>query len=300
MNKERIFFSLLFIGLYICSFLYESIYFSFLTGIFILLFAIETKLKIIIIPTVILLICSFGWTIFNNMPSVWIFTISFILVVGYIFSCIYNSKNEKLKRATTLLLVAFFCWIATKEQSNSGTIGILLFVIIAGFIIYIWDKMDKEEKDKKNIEKEKNNFFYTISAYGAYLESHPLGIKEIRHLNVLPFNKNELIVDSLLYIKLLNENIEQKDFIEALLISIPQLAFYRSDIPLNGYKSKMDKLIEHTSEMKEEEILEMLSNELSDKHFLNDLSDEDFPNDLFIECQKECEALTNLLKKRLQ
>ena len=100
-------------------------------------------------------------------------------------------------------------------------------------------------------------------------------------------------------IKLLNNDIEQKDFIEALLVSIPELAFYRNDIPLSGYKSKTDEFIESNidfNDMNEEKKLEIVKNAINS----NQLLDNEFPNDLFNECQKEYERLANLLKKQLQ
>lgn len=227
----------------------------------------------------------------------------FYIMIGSIIGIIiliisiYNSKNEKLKRATTLLLVAFFCWAITSKEPNGEVIGILLFIIIAGFIIFIWNKMNKEEEYKKNLEletkKKINNFLNNIKAYGIYLESTPLGIKEIRHSNVLPFSKNELIFDSVLYIKLLEKNIQQ-----ALLITIPELAFYRNDIPLSGYKSEINEFIENNidlNELNEEKKSEILKNAINSNQSL----DNEFPNDLFNECQKEYEGLSNLLKEQL-
>lgn len=206
-------------------------------------------------------------------------------------------NKEKLKRATTLLLVAFFCWAITSKEQNGEVIGILLFIIIAGFIIFIWNKIDNEEEYKKNLElvtkKKINNFLNNVKAYGVYLESHPLGIKEIRHSNVLPFNKNELIFDTALYIKLFEKNTQQ-----SLLITIPELAFYRNDIPFSGYKSEINDFIESNidlNEINEERKLEILKKAIN-----SNPSDNEFPNDLFIECQKECERLANLLKEQLQ
>ncbi len=227
----------------------------------------------------------------------------FYIMIGSIIGIIiliisiYNSKNEKLKRATTLLLVAFFCWAITSKEPNGEVIGILLFIIIAGFIIFIWNKMNKEEEYKKNLEletkKKINNFLNNIKAYGVYLESYPLGIKEIRHSNVLPFNKNELIYDSTLYIKLFEKNTQQ-----ALLATIPELAFYRNDIPFCGYKSEINEFIESNidlNEINEEKKLEILKKAINS----NQLLDNEFPNDLFNECQKEYEGLSNLLKEQL-
>lgn len=240
----------------------------------------------------------------------------FYIMIGSIIGIIiliisiYNSKNEKLKRATTLLLVAFFCWAITNKEPNGKLIGILLFIVVAGFIIFIWNKMDKEEQEKKHkeLEKEKNiiNFLNNMKAYGLYLEANPLGLMEIRHSSVLPFNKNELIFNSILYIKLLEKNIQQ-----ALLITIPQLAFYRNDIPWSGY-NEINEFVENNRDLNKEN-LEIFKNAINsnqslDNEFLNECMKEveksvnvfnEFPNDLYNDCDKESKKLYNLLKERL-
>lgn len=269
MDKVKVFFSLFFIGLYIWSFINESISFSFISGIIIFALVSDTKLKKIIIPTVMLLICSFCWTIYkNDISLIWIILIVFLAIIVNI----YESKNEKLKRFTTLLLVAFFCWAITSEEQNGKLIGILLFIIITGFIIFIWNKIDKEKKDEKNKLLEfMNDFFYSVKAYITYLQVNPLGIKEIRHSNTLPFNKDKLIAQSKIYMSLkLGNEIEQEDYKKVLLTVIPQLAFYRNDIPLSGYKL--------------------------DSEFSDNINNE-FSYALFMDCEEEYERLFNLLKK---
>lgn len=171
------------------------------------------------------------------------FLLSLIGIVIFL-AFIYQSKYKKLKRLTTILVIAFFCWSATKEQSNG--IGIIIFLIIVGFTIFLWKKIDAEELEKNIITdtKEYKDFLKSIKIYNDYLKlSSTICHEELRHINVLPFDKNKLILDTLIYIKYLEKETQQ-----SLLFTIPDLAFYIENIAREGFISKLSRGIEEKDE----------------------------------------------------
>lgn len=225
-----------------------------------------------------------------------VFIVFILLIVLIAF--IYQSKNEKMKITTTILLIAFFCWGMSKDTQDGIASGIIMFMIVMGIGIFIWNKMNNERlKKEENIR----NFINTLKAYGKYIELHPLNFREIRHLNDLPFDKEKLILESMLYIKYLDKEIQT-----LLLVFIPELAFYRSDVPQKGYnyftfiKKIEDKIKAENIDMdkirngSEEEIQKM--NSLLTKKDL----DSDFPNELFVECENESKKINILLCKILE
>ncbi|PHR56366.1 MAG: hypothetical protein COA44_08390 [Arcobacter sp.] len=64
---------------------------------------------------------------------------------------IYQSKYEKLKRLTTILIIGFFSWALSRGTPNGITGGVIMFIIVAGFTIYIWTRMDNEKLEKDEI-----------------------------------------------------------------------------------------------------------------------------------------------------
>ncbi len=122
------------------------------------------------------------------------------------------------------------------------------------------------------------------------MQLSPLSYGEIRNSNVLPFSKNTLILYSIQYI-----NISERKIQDALLISIPELAYYRDDIPANGYKSSINKLMENYEPIDFNQFDEGKAKEIFEKY------DEpnDFPNNLYTECEEYSKKLSIILKKAI-
>jgi len=78
------------------------------------------------------------------MDSKYIF-LSILISIIILLVFIYQSKYEKLKRLTTILIIGFFSWALSRGTPNGITGGVIMFIVITGFIIYIWTKMDKEK-----------------------------------------------------------------------------------------------------------------------------------------------------------
>ena len=99
----------------------------------------------------------------------------------------------------------------------------------------------------------------------------------------------------------------EDDVQKVLLEFIPLLAFFRHDIPENGYLSVYDKVLKDENFIKK---LDGISKELSkdvldekkaSNEILNELSkDIHFPNDLLIECQNDSQEILKLLEKTIQ
>lgn len=228
--------------------------------------------------------------------------LSILISIIILLVLIYQSKYEKLKRLTTILIIGFFSWAFSRGTPNGVAGGVIIFIIIAGFIIYIWKKMDKEKlinrnlkhitkKKFKNPEESYTEFCNFVSAYGDYMQVNPLSYGEIRNSDILPFSKNTLILYAIKFINILETNIQK-----ALLQSIPELAYYRDDIPENGYKSNTNKLMENN---------ELIYSNHSRKDKVNEIFEEltepnDFPNDLYTECEEYSKKLYAVLKKEIE
>lgn len=218
-----------------------------------------------------------------------IFIGSIILVV-ILLAFVYQSKLEKLKLLTTIIIIGFFSFALSGEDGQ----GIIFFIVVAGFLIYVWNKTDKEKQfeQKKKILLDYNK---DINAYGAYLELNPLGIEEIRPSSSLPFNKEELIKNSISFISLFD-----KDSQIVLLHGIPLLAYFRDNIPEKGYISNMGEFINNEEDVSNtinklesglRNELENLSNKLTKKN--------DFDKDLYRQCNEDSERILKLLKKSI-
>lgn len=219
------------------------------------------------------------------IPDIGSIFIGSIILILILLVFIYKSKLEKLKRFTTICLIGFFSWSIGKDADT----GIIMFVFVAAFVLYIWNKIDKE----KEVEKMKKLLDYndTINSYGRYLELNPLGIEEIRHFSKLPFDKEKLIKDSIINIRKL-----EQDFQTLLLNSIPLLAYFRDDVPENGYISNMSKLVNSNENISvtsdnPSETVENLANKLNEEN--------DFPIDIYNKCNEESEYILKLLQKSI-
>lgn len=196
-----------------------------------------------------------------------IFIIIILVIVG-VLAFIYQSKYEKLKRFTTILLIAFFSWAISRETPNGINGGIIIFTVVTVFVIYIWKKMDAEELEKKEVTttSQFKSFLKSIKDYNKYLEeNNVIANEELRSTTNLPFDKNRLIVDTLIYIKYLSTE-EQK----SLFYTIPQLAFYKDNIAEEGLISNASKGLSKT--------------------------DDDFPYELYEKCKNESNKIFNQIK----
>ena len=215
---------------------------------------------------------------------------------------IYESKNEKLKRITTISLVGLLIFgLSSKSSVNNVEFnGFIVFLLISGFIFFIWNKIDNEKLEEKINEEKKEkdfkDFLYSLKAYGAYLQLNPLPIEVIRNSNILPFNKTLLMINSILYIKVLN-----KDMQEILLISIPELAFYKDDIPANGYQTELSKSLGNNlkTEINKKECNKEQIGNLLENTIINLNKSNNFPYELYSECEKESEKIYKALKKAI-
>lgn len=208
-----------------------------------------------------------------------------IIIVFILIYLIYQSKLEKLKRLTTIIIIGFFSWSIGKDKDTS----IILFVIVSAFVLYIWNKMDKEKESEKN--QKLLNYNNHINAYGKYLELNPLGIEEIRHSSKLPFEKETFIKDSIINIRKL-----EQEFQTLLLNLIPLLAYFRDDIPESGYISNISKLVND-----ENNISNTNTNSISTiENLTNNLNEEnDFPINIYNKYNEESEYILKLLKKSI-
>lgn len=156
-----------------------------------------------------------------------------------------------------------------------------------------------QENDKvHNIKENLEDFINDIKTYIKYCGLNPISIEEIRHASKLPIEKEVFLKKSLLYIEYLETDVQ-----EILLEYLPLLAYYRDNIPENGYLSFYDKVLsddtilekledyqKKVSEQKEQntELFEEISSEIY------------FPNDLLAECQNDSRKILQLLKNRIR
>lgn len=195
-------------------------------------------------------------------------------------------KNIFLIIKTTSILV-FLATLITVFDSNVGITKkqfqyLLFSSLIFIIMIYLSNKYEKylnnlaeeniklEDKRKDRNEKLKKiwdaeRIFYS---YVEYYEKYPLSSEEIRNEKKLPYSKSEIIDSIELLIK---ENPILKN--EFTLEIISDLAFYKKDIPEEGYISILSYLgnIKDTSRP-------------SIKNLSKIISEDDFPRDLFKKC----------------
>ncbi|RXJ98701.1 hypothetical protein CRV02_13200 [Arcobacter sp. CECT 8989] len=207
------------------------------------------------------------------LPYVRNILIGSIILILILLVFIYQSKLEKLKRFTTICLIGFFSWGLGKDVNTQ----IIVFIVITGFVLYIWNKMDKEKVN--NMEKFLK-YIDNINAYGKYLELNPLEIEEIRHSSKLPFKKENFILDSLIYIRVL-----EKEFQILILNSIPLLAYFRDDVPENGYISNISKIIKDNN-----------NKNSTIEDLLNKPDEDNFPIDIYNKCNEESKRILKLLQ----
>lgn len=224
---------------------------------------------------------------------------------------IYQSENKKLKRVTIISFIGLFCWSLSDKSTvdNAYFNGFLVFLLISGFIFFIWTKIDNEKLEEKRNEDKKekdfNNFIYSLKAYGTYLQLNPLPVEVIRNSNTLPFNKTLLMVNAILYINVLNKDIQ-----EVLLVSIPELSFYKDDVPDNGYQTELSKSLENDefsnlennlkNEMNKKEFNKEKIGELLETTIINLNKNNDFPYELYSECEKESDKIYKALKNAIK
>lgn len=161
-----------------------------------------------------------------------------LILIIVILIYIFKSNNEKLKRFTIILLIGFFSWSITVRSENNLN-GVILFLVVSIFVIYIWNKIDIEKREKNETIKTKEFKLYIemLKSYSNYLEiNSTICNEELRSVDSLQFDKNTLIAKTFLYIKYL-----EKDKQKILLYTIPQLAFYIDNIPKEGYISNSSK-----------------------------------------------------------
>lgn len=196
-----------------------------------------------------------------------IFLVSiFGIVILLVF--IYQSKYEKLKFFTTIVIIGLFSWALPRERPNGEIIGIFVFLIVSGFVIYVHEKVNKEELRKRSLRSSKQfyDFLESQKAYKIYLELHSVICdEELRNSNVLPFDKDKFIMDTILYIECLEK--KEQDY---LLFIVPQLAFYQESIREEGYISNASKGL--------------------------DIKDDFFPYELYNKCKIESDNLFYNLK----
>ncbi|RXJ78071.1 hypothetical protein CRV03_03620 [Arcobacter sp. F155] len=207
------------------------------------------------------------------LPYVGKILIGSIILISILLVFIYQSKLEKLKRFTTICLIGFFSWGLGKDVNTK----IIMFIVITGFVLYIWNKMDKE---KDNNMKKLLKYIDNINAYGKYLELNPLEIEEIRHSSKLPFKKENFIIDSLIYIRVV-----EKEFQTLILNSIPLLAYFRDDVPEDGYISNISKIIKDNN-----------NRNSTIEDLLNKPDEDNFPIDIYNKCNEESKRILKLLQ----
>lgn len=170
-------------------------------------------------------------------------------------------------------------------------LGIAIVVFVVWFVI-INKRAKRKSYTKEEMEIIKDDyidFLNLVKIYGKHLEVNPLSIEEIRNSNVLPFSKSKLLSYAPMYIKFLEKNIQ-----EAALEAIPLLAFYKDNIPDNGYKSNIHNLVEngYKPDMNN---LEESFNEI--EKILSTTNN--FPRDLHNECVEESMEIYETLKKAI-
>lgn len=224
-----------------------------------------------------------------------------LISITILLVLIYQSKYEKLKRLTTLLIIGFFSWSLSRGTPNGIIGGTIIFILVAGFVIYAWTKIDKKKltddsiesfrkESLENPEQAYKEFCALVANYGDYMQENPLSYGEIRSSSILPFSKNTLILYTINFINVLEKNMQK-----SLLQGIPELAYYRDDIPKNGYQSNASKLIENN---------ELINPNQSDKDKLKNILEHyiepnDFPDDLYNECEEYSKKLYIVLKKEM-
>lgn len=207
------------------------------------------------------------------LPYVGNILIGSIILILILLVFIYQSKLEKLKRFTTICLIGFFSWSLGKDINTQ----IIVFIVITGFVLYIWNKMDKEKVN--NMEKFLK-YIDNINAYGKYLELNPLEIEEIRHSSKLPFKKENFIIDSLIYIRVVEKEVQT-----LILNSIPLLAYFRDDVPEDGYISNISKIIKDNN-----------NRNSTIEDLLNKPDEDNFPIDIYNKCNEESKRILKLLQ----
>ena len=182
------------------------------------------------------------------------------------------------------------------------TIFIILFTIILFFLITFLFNSKKDEKIiEENIEnkivdeKLEEEFNYYFQTYLSYIKSNPLSYEEIRDASKLPFKKEEFLKKSLDYISYADENTQH-----SLLSLLPELAYFRDDLPDNRYNFNIKNDID-------EEVLSLSNKGSKIKRkkknldiFFNKLRENNgFTNDLYTKCNDEFELILSTLKVSL-
>lgn len=182
---------------------------------------------------------------------------------------------------------------------------VMMIIAFSPLIFIIRMVLNVENSKKSKAKKDLVKFVMNLKLFNDYLVSNPKKDNEIRHTKSLPINKNELLEQSLRYISKLNE-----DFKEAVLITVPRLAFYRDDVPENGYIHIYEELnnlgiseiagkIENMSE-EERSKIDFSSGEMKEIWEVIDKNGIlDFPHDLLSECEREQLEIYNRLLLKL-
>lgn len=247
--------------------------------------------------TTIILIGLFSLVLYRQGVDWTVIFVVFIILVIILLKFVNDSNSEKFKNIITILIIGWLSW-AVGGQSDNGN-GFIGFIVISAFFIFIMDKIYKEKEIKK--ANKLLRYVYDVKKYGKYLISNPLGIEEIRCSSELPFQKEDFIQDSILYIKEV-----EKTFQKTLLNSIPMLAYFRDDISKNyisniGNFINNDKYMADTiNKLKYEVSLNKSSSETIDDLAKKLNEDNCFPNDLYYKCNEESKKILSLLEKSIK
>ena len=198
---------------------------------------------------------------------------------------------------------------------ETGTIFIIAIIVTIAVLINIYDSKNGKSTNEEEMKEDLKKFITDMKTYVKYCVSEPISTEEIRHTSKLPIEKIIFVKRSILYIEYLEDDIQK-----LLLKFVPLLAYYREDVPEDGYLSLFDKILQDNNSIERfdnfsQKSLDILTHDLENSEDKNNkedvLSDEGqkildelsneiyFPNDLLIECQNDSKEILKLLKSRI-
>jgi len=201
---------------------------------------------------------------------------------------------------------------------ETGTIFIIAIIVTIVVLVNIYDSKNGKSTNENNEEEMKEDlkkFITDMKTYVKYCVSEPINTEEIRHTSKLPIEKIIFVKRSILYIEYLEDDIQK-----LLLKFVPLLAYYREDVPEDGYLSLFNKMLKNDNSIERfdnlsENSLNILTHDLENSEhrnnkedvlsnegqkILDELSNEIyFPNDLLIKCKNDSKEILKLLKSRI-
>lgn len=194
-----------------------------------------------------------------------------------------------------LVVIANYFGIDAMFEAIVVSSIMVVSAIILGFVMNQIELYKNTRKPKID----ENILIEILRAYGRHLETYSLPFEEIRHESLLPFSKKEILYAAINQIK--NRNEAEQNL---LLAAIPQLSFYRDDIPISGCCSKIKKTADYIKTLPkinghEYMNLEQLKAVANLAFPVIDFEDDECFQKLYSECQTIKNNIRNILIEQI-